>query len=516
MNVRLLHRDRSFLPLAEIPRPQRGGGAPGARSDNQDALVRDLELDTLFRAMAADDPFLHAMASRVLLDGVGNPPETIRYRQAILQDALDQPGAIRELYQIATATLENRRRHWWGLRHQSPGSTLSSALELLQMFTEQLEKLRDVADRYAGRVRSEGLAALFTTFRQELSKDYLAEVRRHVKVLRFPRGVLISAELGPYAEGSGHVLRRSVPARRSWLARLRGDPDDAYTFSLHPRDDAGANILAELRDRGVNDVANALGQSADSVLGFFEMLRAEIAFYAGCLNLADRLRTAGAGIGLPDPEPAGSRRLRCAGLYDVCLALTSGRVPVPNDAALDGGNLVIITGANQGGKSTFLRAIGLAQLMMQGGMFVGATGFSAEVCPGIFTHFKREEDPTMTHGKLDEELARMSAIADAIAPNALVLFNESFAGTNEREGSEIARQVATALVARRIKVIFVTHWYDFAHRLYAERRPDAFFLRAERLPDGTRTFRLLPGEPLATGFGADLYREVFGAEVMAG
>ena len=44
----------------------------------------------------------------------------------------------------------------------------------------------------------------------------------------------------------------------------------------------------------------------------------------------------------------------------------------------------------------------------------------------------------MKSGKLDEELARMSGIADAIAPNSMVLFNESFASTNEREGSEIA------------------------------------------------------------------------------
>lgn len=516
MNVRLMDRDRDFLPLAEIPRPQRGDGAPWTLSDNHDALVRDLELGTLFLAMAGDDPFLQAMASRVLLDGVGNNPETIRYRQAILQDALDQPRAIRELYQIATATLENRRRHWWGLRYRSPSSTLSSAIELLQMFAEQLEKLREVAGRFASRVRSEGLTALFTTLRKELSKEYLAEVRRHLNLLRFPRGVLISAELGPYAEGSGHVLRRGSPARKGWLARLRGDDDEAYTFSLHPRDDAGANILTELRDRGVNDVASALGQSADHVLGFFEMLRTEIAFYVGCLNLADRLRAVGAEFRLPDPEPVGSRRLRFAGLYDVCLALTTGRVPVPNDADLDGRSLLIITGANQGGKSTLLRAIGLAQLMMQCGMFVGASRFSAEVCPGIFTHFKREEDPTMVHGKLDEELVRMSAIADLIAPNALMLFNESFAGTNEREGSEIARQVTTSLVARGIKVIFVTHWYEFAHGIYAEQRPDALFLQAERLPDGTRTFRLLPGEPLATGFGADLYREVFGAEAVAG
>ena len=57
-----------------------------------------------------------------------------------------------------------------------------------------------------------------------------------------------------------------------------------------------------------------------------------------------------------------------------------------------GKSLVIITGANSGGKSTFLRSVGLAQLMMQCGMFVTARILRASVCQQIFTHFIREED----------------------------------------------------------------------------------------------------------------------------
>jgi DNA mismatch repair ATPase MutS len=68
-----------------------------------------------------------------------------------------------------------------------------------------------------------------------------------------------------------------------------------------------------------------------------------------------------------------------------------------------------LTGANQGGKSTFLHSIGLAQLMMQSGMFVGAERFEAAPCPALFTHYKREEDATMKSGKLDEELAFRNA-----------------------------------------------------------------------------------------------------------
>jgi DNA mismatch repair ATPase MutS len=90
-----------------------------------------------------------------------------------------------------------------------------------------------------------------------------------------------------------------------------------------------------------------------------------------------------------------------------------------------------------------------------------------------------------------------------------LLFNESFAATNEREGSEIARQVVCALLERRIKVFFVTHLYEFAHSFAERAMEEAVFLRAERRADGKRTFRLVEGEPLETSYGEDLYRQVF-------
>jgi len=115
----------------------------------------------------------------------------------------------------------------------------------------------------------------------------------------------------------------------------------------------------------------------------------------------------------------------------------------------------------------------------------------------------------MTKGKLDEELSRMSDIAEQLRPGALVLFNEAFAATNEREGSEIASQVVRALVEKGVRVIFVTHLYAFAHGLFDAGHDTALFLRAERLTDGTRTFRIVPGEPLETSYGEDVYRTVF-------
>jgi len=290
-------------------------------------------------------------------------------------------------------------------------------------------------------------------------------------------------------------------------ARLRPESSPVYSFSLHPRDEAGARALADLRNRGISLVADALAQSADHVRDFFGMLQAELAFYVGCINLNEVLARKREPMCMPEPAPAGERRLQFRGLYDVCLAARVDKRVVGNDADGDGKDLFIVTGANTGGKSTFLRSVGLAQLMMQSGMFVAAQEFHGSLCDGVFTHCKREEDAGMKSGKLDEELSRMSDIIDYIAPQALVLFNESFAATNEREGSEVARQIMTALLEKKIRIVCVTHLYELARGFLERNAGKVLFLRAER----TRTFKLVEGEPLSTSYGEDLYNDIFPA-----
>jgi len=238
-------------------------------------------------------------------------------------------------------------------------------------------------------------------------------------------------------------------------------------------------------------------------------LRAELAFCVGCINLHDRLVAKGEPTCFPVAGAPGEPRLDASDLYDVSLSLNLAKRTIGNDIKADGKRLIMITGANQGGKSTFLRALGIAQLMMQSGMFTPAASFTSDVRAGLFTHFKREEDEDMESGKLDEELARMDAFVRSMGPEAMILLNESFSSTNEREGSEIARQILRAFADTGVKVIFVTHLFDLADGLYRSDDGSTLFLRAERGPDGERTYRLGEARPLSTSFGEDVYRQIF-------
>ena len=489
-----MHRDRDFDPNAPLP-------------PNTDDLVQDLELGTLYDAMAGGDEFLRAVAQRAVVAGLTDPEEVL-YRQDVLRDCLDHPEVVRAIYDIPVEVIR-REKKIFGSFLRSPDTVLRRALDLMGLFQGELRRLRTLAEDNAPDFRSEGFTRLFAMLGRELDDKFLQTMDDHLRQLRFNGGVLVSARLGKGNKGVQYVLREVHKQRPGWWEALTGSERSGYTVHIAERDEAGAHALMELRGRGVEIVAGAMSRSAEHVLGFFRMLRTELAFYIGCLNLHERLARKGEPTCLPCPLPTDEgRELGFRGLYDTCLALLVPDRVVGSDMKASGKPLVVVTGANQGGKSTFLRSLGLAQLMMQCGMFVSAQFFSADVACGVFTHFRREEDAGMRSGKLDEELRRMSGIVDHLLPGAVLLCNESFAATNEREGSEIARQVVHALLARGVAVVFVTHFYDLAESLYEEGLP-AMFLRPERTQNGRRTFRIIEGEPLPTSFGEDIYKRVF-------
>ena len=480
---------------------------------HEPVLRQDLELDVLWNAMADDDAYLFDVVRKAMLGSLSTDVATVLYRQEVLRDSLDHPEVVRQLYGLAVQALEGKKKSHWSFYGNYPSSTLHGAVDVMGLFVTVLKKLRDVADTQAGLFHSQGFTVLFAVLRDEFNDDYLATVAAHLTALRFRGGELLSAELGAGNAGTNYTLRQPHDKTPGLLQRMLGKGPPAYTFRIPERDIAGAQALGEIRSRGINLVANAMAQSMDHILGFFETLRAELAFYVGALNLYTKLHELGVPTVMPQPTPVGEGTRHADGLCDPCLALSMGHAVVSNTLAADHKPLLVITGANQGGKSSFLRSFGVAQLMMQSGLFVAADSFAAELCHGLFTHYKREEDKTMTSGKLDEELGRISTIADAITPNALLLLNESFASTNELEGAEIARQIVSALRERHVRLCFVTHLYAFAHDLFEEGRADTLFLRAQRREDGTRTFQLAEGEPLETSYGADLYREVFDGEI---
>ncbi|MDF0531909.1 DNA mismatch repair protein [Tsukamurella sp. 8F] len=486
MKTRLLFRDHDLSLPALQPRSEE--------------LRRDLGVDRLLAVMSgggngrAGDDSVYRVAEAMLLGGAATA-EDIRYRHAVLRDCLAHPGEVAELRRIAAEAVERERHNYFGLfTRATPDKVLYRSLDVLDMFLDAFGELRRAADRFAARFVSEGFAAFFGCIAEDLGDSYLTQVRTQLKDLRFDRGEIVSARLGPGAHGIGYALRRP---QGGWRRHGRSGLD------VDVESPSGPDALAALTGRGIRTAADALAQAAEHVAVYFQTIADELGFYAAAVNLIGELDAHRVPWCLPEPATAG---VTCRGLYDPALAL---RQPlVGNDIDAHGRPVIVITGANHGGKTTLLRALGLAALMARCGMPVAAVDFRGPLHPQVFTHFSGDVGDEA--GRLDEELARMSRIADLVRPGDLLLCNESLASTNEREGAALARGVVDAMRDAGVSVVYVTHMYELAHGLHESGDARHAFLRAERLPGGDRTFRLLPGEPLATSYGDDLYRRIFG------
>lgn len=490
MNVRLMHATRDFVPGAKEPAD----------------LFLDLGLAVVVEAMAAGDDSVKGVAQSALampLESV----QAISYRQAVLADFLAEPWMARRLHELASEAVAAERREFLGTFARSPELVLSRSLRLVARYADVLEQMHSELAAPLGGSPSAGLSRLGRALDEDAGPDRLAAIRARLKELAFAGGVVMGAGLGGGLRGADYVLKSPPQDERGWLARLMRRRPEGFHFEVSERDESGLRLLGELRSKGLAQAARAVQAAADDMLAFFRQMRTEAAFYVGCVNLRDALATAGVSVSMPVPVPE-PMALCARSLADPVLALGGGGTPVANDVPADGARLILVTGPNQGGKSTFLRSLGTAQVFMMCGLFVPAAAYRSSLTPDVLTHFPRREEEGMTKGRLAEELARLSSIVDDLNPGCLFLLAESFASTNEEEGSAIASEVLAAMADAGVRVAFVTHLLELAGEL--AREPGVVSLRAERLGDGERTYRMLEGLPETTSHARDVYEEIFG------
>ena len=472
----------------------------GTHSPDAELLWTDLELQKILETMAQGDPVILEIAREVLLQPLTDAEEILQ-RQDVLRDCLAHPAAVKEVYQKLTDTLEEKKNSLWWLKSSLPSSRFCSAVEQLKGYHHCLRFLRSFVDQSEGAFQSAGFHRFFRQIQTQLDDDFLHQTEKLIRELDLQDGVLMELTLDHRQRAAGyHLVRKNTKNFRLHWAFAPG-------FSLTEQDETGAKDLQARNDMALWCSADLLSASAAYIENFLRILRRELAFYLGAVHLKKEMEKRHIPCCFPVVEAnPGDRSFR--DLQDLSLALRIDRC-VGNDLQAAGKLLYVVTGANQGGKTTFLRSLGQAQVLAQCGLFVAAEEYTTHISQGVFTHFNREEDEKLRSGKLDEELQRLDTLISQMKPGSLLLCNESLSSTNEREGSEICRQITMALLEHQIEQVHVTHLYTFAHQLEKEKRRDILFLKSERSEDGSRSFRICPGAPEQTAFGEDLYRKVW-------
>jgi DNA mismatch repair ATPase MutS len=187
-------------------------------------------------------------------------------------------------------------------------------------------------------------------------------------------------------------------------------------------------------------------------------LHRDAQFYLGYLDLMSKVRPLGVEFSIPDLAADGT--LTVTDGVDLALALSVlGKVVplVPNDSTLDpDARLLVVTGPNQGGKTTYARMLGQIHHLASVGVPVPARQAVVPVADQIRTLFERGENLADLRGHLYDDLVRARAIVESVGPHSLVILNEVFSSTTLDDALTLGREVLLQLRASGARSVCVT------------------------------------------------------------
>jgi hypothetical protein len=344
-------------------------------------------------------------------------------------------------------------------------------------------------------------------------------------------GINLDAQLRPASAVLLAVNEQPFGGIRSFLGRLfaldRQDGEVLGVAALHyvPSEPELRPLSPLFRDlerliaQTVDPITQTLGQYARINTAPLIALENEIAFYLAASRLIHRLESQGIEFCQPEILPIADRTTHIQGLINLHLALREGTAKlVRNDVSLDDlGRIAILTGPNSGGKTTYIQALGLAQVLFQAGLFIPAQSARMSPVDAILTHFPALES---FQGRFSEEAARLRVICLKATHYSLVLLNESLASTTASEGQFVAQEFLSGLRFIGVRAIYSTHLVELAERISeiesaVDGKSTAFSLVAglqlvEEPGSGevraAPTYHIAPGLPQGRGYAQEIAR----------
>ncbi len=498
---------------------------PGHQRDTRsqglsDQQSLDLGLDVLVREL--DWGNLHARHVRTVLLGLVADPVVIAYRQAIVAELRTDPqlrAAITALLPSLAELAQPRSAIW---AQESPLLLVPPRLSDLELYVgcvQDLHAALAAAERHASGLRALQ-AYLHTTRAAEQFQTLVAELpglRAQLdQVASVTVGVNLDRDLRPLSATLVALNREPFTGPRSITQRLfgRSTPPglSAMTALRHvaersPETDPLARDLAKVLAEVVQPVAAGLERYQRLHARPLAALAPELAFFLAAVELAERFTQQG----LPTCLPAISNDAHNLNeAYNPALALQlanarqsngahSSLAIVRNPVDFDRGRIVLLTGPNRGGKTTYIRTVGLNQVLFQAGVYVAAADGQMTPVDAILTHFPPVESVEPGGGRLDQEARRLREMFAAATTHSLLLFNEPLTSTSEREAHGLASDVLRALGLLGARAVFVTHLHSLAADLAllnnGAHRAHIVSWVAGVGDDAARTYNIRPGQP---------------------
>lgn len=426
------------------------------------SFFADLNLDQALESMTAGreeydlKPFFYAP-----LHDLG----TVQYRHEVLRDL--QKRGVFESVKAFAQTMRRMREHL------AQAEKLHYKYQKERWFLDAVEiycnAVRSLADDLTHHeVNSRGFRALceylksytgsegFTSLVAETKalKEALAGVKYSVHI----RGSRVRvSKYGGEADYSTEVekifAKFKQGAVKDYRVKFRGEPHmnhvEAHILEhvaqLHPE------VFGVL-----NEYCSRHRDYLDGKIGAFDR---EVQFYLAYLEYIERFKKAGLPFCYPQVS-ARSKEVRADEAFDLALAnklVPEGSAVVRNDFYLkDPERILVVSGPNQGGKTTFARMFGQLHYLASLGFPIPGRRARLLLPDRLFSHFEREEDLATLRGKLEDELVRVHDILQQATSNSVLIMNESFTSTTLEDALVLGAAVIKRIMALDSLCVYVT------------------------------------------------------------
>jgi DNA mismatch repair protein MutS len=436
--------------------------APDDGPSEAPAFFGDLRLDQIVSSLTAGresyrlTPYLHRPLRSV---------ETVRYRQDVLRDLEREPvrdavapfaggtARVRTHLHLADRLQNPRQQQRWfvsaAAAYCSVVSAFSEALATAEATASGLQALSDYLSAYTS---SDAFASLSADTEEREAELSALTYSVHVRGTRVTVGAYegepdvgeeVASAFAKFQQGSG----------RDHRVRFRGFSDMNHIESQI------LDLVARLFPEPFARLAEYRGRHDGFLDPTVARCEREVQFYLAYLEYIAPLKAAGLSFSYPRVS-ARSKEIAATATFDLALAakLVAKNAPVvSNDFDLSGPERVlVVSGPNNGGKTTFARMFGQLHYLAGLGLPVPGRGTRLFLPGRIFSHFERKENIATLRGKFEDELVRVHAILEQATPDSVLVMNESFGSTTLCDAVVVGTEVMRQIIDLDVLGVFVT------------------------------------------------------------